>query len=135
MDCFVKVFVASHYWTVTQGGFTMNQLHLRLYNPPAESEPQESLQKRDILPFVSRNQTTIISGRLAAPVDRARIIQQNSVCPECSQNNIEPLELQDAVISPQNRLPVPGTATIVGFHCNDCSTEWPVYELMTRRNS
>ena len=48
--------------------------------------------------------------------------------------DIEPIELQDAVISPKNRLPIPGTATIVGFHCNDCGTEWPVYELTTRRN-
>ncbi|MEO2018763.1 MAG: hypothetical protein ABGZ53_30820 [Fuerstiella sp.] len=112
----------------------MNQLHLRLYNPPPESEPESPRQKRDILPFASRKQTTIISGRLSAPVDRARIIRENSVCPECSQMNVEPLELQDAVISPKNRLPVPGTATIVGFHCNACSTEWPVYELKTRRN-
>ncbi|MCP4170012.1 MAG: hypothetical protein GY758_04465 [Fuerstiella sp.] len=112
----------------------MNQLHLRLYNPPPESETPEPTQKRDILPFVSRTQTKIISGRLGAPVDRARVLRQNSVCPECSQMNVEPLELQDAVISPKSRLPVPGTATIVGFHCNDCSTEWPVYELVTRRN-
>ncbi|MCP4785987.1 MAG: hypothetical protein GY903_25880 [Fuerstiella sp.] len=116
----------------------MNQLHLRLYNPPPESEPETGpespLKKRDILPFASRKQTTIISGRLAAPVDRARIIRENSVCPECSQMNVEPLELQDAIISPKNRLPIPGTATIVGFHCNACSTEWPVYELKTRRN-
>ncbi len=114
----------------------MNRLHLRIYDPPAEApsqQPEES-QPRDILPFSDRQRTTIISGRLAAPVDRARVIHENAVCPECDKCDIQPLELKDAVISPKSRLPVPGTATIVGFHCNDCGTEWPVYELTTRRN-
>ena len=112
----------------------MNRLHIRLYEPPAEvPEPDETFAPRDIIPM-HRGRTTIISGRFTPPADRARMISDNSVCPECSGFDIEPLELQDAVISPKNRLPVPGTATIVGFHCNGCSTEWPVYELTTRRN-
>ncbi|MEZ6128152.1 MAG: hypothetical protein R3C59_05695 [Planctomycetaceae bacterium] len=114
----------------------MNRLHIRIYEPPAEeTQPEELFEPRDIIPLQSHNRTaTIISGRFTAPVDRARIIHDNSHCPECSGMDIEPLELQDAVISPKSRLPIPGTATIVGFHCNDCSTEWPVYELTTRRN-
>lgn len=112
----------------------MNRLHLRLYEPPEEiSESEEPFEPRDIIPM-HRGRTTIISGRLTAPVDRARIIHDNSVCPECTSLNIEPLELADAVISPRSRMPIPGTATIVGFHCNSCATEWPVYELTTRRN-
>ena len=112
----------------------MNRLHLRLYEPPADDPTVEQIEVRDIIPFQSRNRTTIISGRLTAPVDRARIIRENAVCPECSASDVEPLELQDAMISPKNRLPIPGTATIVGFHCNDCETEWPVYQLTSRRN-
>ena len=113
----------------------MNRLHLRLYNPPAEpSESPEEFEPRDVIPLERNRTATIISGRFTAPVDRARIICDNSVCPECSGVDIQPLELQDAMISPKSRLPVPGTATIVGFHCNACSTEWPVYELTTRRN-
>lgn len=118
----------------------MNRLHLRIYEPPAETPPGRTApsdttsERRDILPFEPAKRTTIISGRITAPIDRARLIHENSACPECSRTNIEPLELQDAVISTKNRLPIPGTATIVGFHCNDCGTEWPVYELTTRRN-
>ena len=112
----------------------MNKLKLRIYEPPEEEVAEETTEPRDILPFESRNRTTIISGRLTSANDRARIIRANTVCPECSRMDIEPVELQDAVISPKNRLPIPGTATIVGFHCNDCGTEWPVYELTTRRN-
>ncbi len=114
----------------------MNRLHLRIYEPPAEthSDDAEEARPRDILPFAAAQRTTIISGRLTPPVDRARVINENAVCPECEKQDIEPIELSDAIISPKSRLPIPGTATIVGFHCNDCSTEWPVYELTTRRN-
>lgn len=112
----------------------MNRLHLRLYEPPEEiPETKDAFEPRDIIPM-HRNRTTIISGRFTAPVDRARIIRDNAICPECSALDIEPLELTDAVISPKSRLPIPGTATIVGFHCNSCTMEWPVYELVTRRN-
>lgn len=117
----------------------MNRLHIRIYEPPPEShgdnvvQAEEVAEKRDILPFMPK-QTTIVSGRITAPIDRARILHENAACPECKKTNVAPIELQDAVISPKNRLPVPGTATIVGFHCNDCETEWPVYELTSRRN-
>lgn len=112
----------------------MNRLHLRLYQPPPEPSPALNAhhEERDIIPMNSRRQTTIISGRMEAPADRARIIHENAVCPECSKTNIEPLELKDAIISPKSRLPIPGTATIVGFHCTDCTTEWPVYQLSVR---
>ena len=117
----------------------MNRLHLRIYQPPPEShgdeatEPAGCEEERDILPFQPK-QPTIISGRITAPIDRARILHENTTCPECEKTDVAPIELQDALISPKNRLPIPGTATIVGFHCNDCGTEWPVYELTSRRN-
>lgn len=113
----------------------MNRLHLRIYEPPPEDDTcEEQFEPRDIIPFESRSRTTIISGRLTPANDRARTIRDNAVCPECSKSDVEPLELQDALISAKNRLPIPGTATIVGFHCNSCGTEWPVYELTSRRN-
>lgn len=114
----------------------MNRLKLRIYEPPAEPSVDETSEadQPHILPFADRSRTTIISGRLTGPADRARLLRQNSICPECSQTDVEPIELRDAVISPKSRLPIPGTATIVGFHCNCCENEWPVYELTTRRN-
>jgi len=115
----------------------MNRIQLRIYEPPADAvEDQAPLppkaEERWILPF-RNEQTTIISGRITPPAERATIIRENSSCPECSSCAIEPLELRDAMISPRNRQPVPGTATIVGFHCEQCGTEWPVYELTSRR--
>ncbi len=115
----------------------MNRIHLRLFSPAEDNKPAVAAQSAgdtfdDIIPIDRARRSVILSGRFREPVDRARLLHQNSICPECAHHDIEPLELEDAVISPRNRLPVPGTATIVGFHCNDCGIEWPVYELARR---
>ncbi len=124
----------------------MNNFRLRLFSPnedtsvtvdrsrsgiPLNRLPEDAFE--NIIPIDRARRSMVISGRFMEPVDRARILQQNNCCPECTLHDIEPLELSDAVISPKNRLPVPGTATIVGFHCNNCGTEWPVYELSRRK--
>ncbi len=124
----------------------MNRFRLRLFSPEEDItsnlEParQNAMHNRisdevfeDIIPIDRARRSVVISGRFMEPQDRARILQQNNCCPQCAQHDVEPLELSDAVISPKNRMPVPGTATIVGFHCNDCGTEWPVYELSRRK--
>ena len=124
----------------------MNSFRLRLFSPAedtsgnVESSHRNAPHNRisdevfeDIIPIDRGRRSVVISGRFMEPADRARILQHNNCCPECAQHDIEPLELADAIISPKNRLPVPGTATIVGFHCNDCGTEWPVYELSRRK--
>ena len=50
-----------------------------------------------------------------------------------AHSTIESLELAEALISTQNKLKVPGTATNVGFHCNHCGTKWTAYELTRRK--
>jgi hypothetical protein len=57
-------------------------------------------------------------------VSRARTLHQNRHCPQCYQPRVEPLELDDAVLN-RNGMPIPGTATLVGFHCLHCHSEWP----------
>ena len=117
----------------------MRRNGLRLYMPPEElPADQTELSETDrhhVLRFRQRSRATVISGRLTHPADRARVIRENRACPECDLTNVEPLELGDGLISPANHQPIPGTATIVGFHCNHCGTEWPVYDLATRRNA
>ena len=116
----------------------MNRFALRLFSPLEEMSadagtPTAEESFDDIIPIESARRSVIFSGRFLPPLDRARLLHNNSTCPECAHHDIEPLELEDSVISPKNRLPVPGTATIVGFHCNDCGIEWPVYELSRRK--
>lgn len=113
----------------------MNRVNLRLYSPPqdADGDAGSADEFSDIIPFERARHSLIFSGRYTEPAHRARLIRDNNQCPNCMHHDIEPLELEDGVISPRNRLQIPGTATIVGFHCHDCGTEWPVYEI-TRRN-
>lgn len=57
-------------------------------------------------------------------VTRAKTMRDNDRCPQCACADIEPLQLSDASIGRNNR-PIPGTATLVGFHCRRCQCEWP----------
>lgn len=58
------------------------------------------------------------------PLHRARALRQNDCCPRCSRASVEPLELADA-LNGRNNMPIPGSATLVGFHCQGCHWEWP----------
>ncbi len=57
-------------------------------------------------------------------VTRARIVHTNSRCPVCRHPVIEPIELNDGLRG-RSHLPIPGTATLVGFRCERCDLEWP----------
>jgi hypothetical protein len=81
-------------------------------------------QQPSILPFqrtIGRSHRAIGMSDL---LDRARALYQNRQCPHCRHPVVSPVELDDAIIS-RGRLPIPGTATLVGFHCSSCHTEWP----------
>ena len=104
--------------------------HLKLYCPEETDSHDAVCEERAILPFrhlgdrisptISRDET----------VHRARILRENRCCAFCRSMFVEPLELDDAVISRRNHRPIPGTATIVGFHCHSCSAEWPAYQVI-----
>jgi hypothetical protein len=98
---------------------------------PPKHEAMEHLP-REILPFDRKSR--IISGRISdkrmRALNRARVLFENQECAYCGKATVEPLELDDAVVSDKNNRIVPGTATIVGFHCHSCTEEWPVYETV-----
>ncbi len=56
-------------------------------------------------------------------VERARLLHKNRCCPECRCAAVDPIELNDALLNIQ-LCPIPGTATVVAFHCNRCEHEW-----------
>ena len=64
------------------------------------------------------------SGRMDV-ITRARLLFDNRCCPTCGYPVVTPIELNDGQLS-RNRLPIPGTATLVGFRCNGCDAEWSV---------
>lgn len=102
---------------------------LKIFRPTAEEPVSEC---PETLPFDrTRN---VISGRVSPrrmrALNRARLLFDNQCCAFCGKATVEPLELDDAVISRRNHRPIPGTATIVGFHCHSCQQEWPTYETV-----
>ena len=117
----------------------MSRIKLRLYRPPEEpaaaDEELRDIDRPRVLRFRRHGGRTVISGRYTHPEDRARTIRDNRICPACESIDVEPLELEDGLVSARSHLPIPGTATIVGFHCNHCAVDWPVYDLVSRRHN
>ncbi|MFO1021373.1 MAG: hypothetical protein U0903_11840 [Planctomycetales bacterium] len=56
---------------------------------------------------------------------RTRALHQNRRCRQCDRPAVVPLHRDDAVLN-RSRLPIPGTATLVGFRCEYCNHEWRV---------
>lgn len=56
-------------------------------------------------------------------VTRTRAIHDNQCCPVCDRAAVEPLVAKDAWIGRNHRL-IPGTATLIGFHCCHCEHRW-----------
>lgn len=54
---------------------------------------------------------------------RAKHVNKNQCCPDCRRVGVVPLMLNDGRIDGSGRL-VPGTATLVGFRCQQCTHEW-----------
>ncbi len=102
--------------------------HLKIYRPKNSNrvfrfdEPEP-----DVLPFKPHFQRRLKtdSRRPMNLLDRAKVMYENRQCPECNHPEVEPLELADAVYNGSGQ-PIPGTATLVGFHCLNCHTEWPL---------
>ena len=89
---------------------------LSLFRPEVDSD------EPTILPFridQRHNATPTAHFTLA----RAKTIHQNQSCPECHSAAVDPIELNDGLYDRFGRR-VPGTATVVAFHCNCCKHEW-----------
>lgn len=56
-------------------------------------------------------------------LNRSRLLHKHRRCNQCGRPTVQPLERDDAVLG-KNRLPIPGTSTVVGFHCVYCQSEW-----------
>ena len=98
---------------------------LKLYWPEAHARgpSTEESEPPPIIPF-ARFVERFRGQRLMETAARARIIHANSRCPVCRHPVTEPIELNDGFIN-RNNLPIPGTATLVGFRCQRCTAEWP----------
>jgi len=77
-----------------------------------------------ILSFKSHQRRFLHSSDSWDLLSRARTVFHNRQCRYCDHPVVEPIELDDAVLN-RNQMPMPSTATLVGFHCSGCHAEWP----------
>lgn len=109
---------------------------LKLYWPDQDSSEssvsspsssEDSPSDEMIIPFRLNSfpNTADPSLALIDVVTRAQTLRENRECRQCGHPVVEPVELNDADVN-RNGLPIPGTATLVGFHCARCDREWPV---------
>jgi hypothetical protein len=100
--------------------------HLRLFRPTARDRVEAPARSADgpvILAFPA-TYARLRRGAVMNPLIRARVLYENRCCPGCRRPDVEPLELDDATLN-RKQMPIPGTATLVGFHCHQCHREWP----------
>ncbi len=99
---------------------------LKLFVPPIMAGAFDPDEGPTLISFRTHAKR-LRSRRYLRILQRARTLHENRSCPSCGCASVDPIELRDALFN-RNRLPVPGTATLVGFHCQTCRSEWPIGE-------
>lgn len=94
---------------------------------PDEMKSSSKTEERMILPF---SQPKSVSKSTSKPatmdvITRARVLFENRRCNDCGYPVVEPIELPDSATN-LSGLAIPGTATLIGFRCCGCQTEWSV---------
>jgi len=87
--------------------------------------PAEDFDTRAATPDVLPFRRGSAAPREMNVIERARTLYSNRRCRACSYPVVTPIELDDAVANRCGQ-PIPGTATLVGFRCHGCRTEWSV---------
>jgi hypothetical protein len=90
---------------------------------PSVVEPRPSAKPTRTLPS-HRHRTSEMGPCGASTLHRARALAKNRTCRFCRHPQVEPIELADPQLGRGN-LPIPGTASLVGFRCHSCRSEWP----------
>lgn len=101
---------------------------LRVYRGPETNRVSRfsSAERPGVIPFAAlvtrRNRVAVAN----AALDRAKALHSNRNCKSCGCQGVEPVTLNDGLRDGSGQY-VPGSATLVGFHCTRCRSEWPVY--------
>jgi hypothetical protein len=101
---------------------------LRVYRGPETNRGSRfsSAERPGVIPFsalVARHTRLAVAN---AALDRAKALHSNRSCRNCGCSGVEPVTLNDGLRDGSGQY-VPGSATLVGFHCTRCRSEWPVY--------
>jgi hypothetical protein len=104
-------------------------IRLRVYRGPETVSRFSRTETADGQPDVIPLDVFLASRkRLAAetPLSRAKALHQNRFCRFCGHSAVTPVTLNDGQRDGSGQY-VPGSATLVGFHCRRCRAEWPVF--------
>ena len=98
---------------------------LRVYRGPEQKGRFSRIDEADVIPFgrlvpAGRNRLA------AAPIRRAKALHDNRNCRHCGHGGVDPVTLNDGLRDGSGQY-IPGSATLVGFHCPRCHAEWPIY--------
>ena len=106
---------------------------LKVYCPEGDLDLRESTPDTQIAANRNADEPEIYSfaewvEKLRSPGSdsaafRAQRLNANQACPGCHRVGVLPLMLNDGRIENSGRM-VPGSATLVGFRCQECSHEW-----------
>ena len=111
---------------------------LKLYYPETESQDarfdftpgvvtHDLRESEDVvsIPMHSRFKLPAGGNSMIDLLIRAQQIRANRCCPQCDHPVVTPVELEDGVVN-RTGMVIPGTATLVGFHCESCDLDWSV---------
>ena len=101
---------------------------LRVYRGPEANRVSRfsSAERPDVIPFAALVARRDRLAAAAAPLNRAKALHANRRCKNCGHSGVDPVTLNDGLRDGSGQY-VPGSATLVGFHCPRCRSEWPVY--------
>lgn len=99
---------------------------LRIYDGPEVASRFTRIDgegQADVIPFAARSHNRFIAD---TPLSRAKALYRNRRCCYCGHGTVDPVTLSDGLRDASGQY-IPGSATLVGFHCSCCHAEWPIY--------
>ena len=113
---------------------TSTRPRFRVFRPEGDAIILQFPSREDGAPASMRNEPRSAEGTVSladfklppgreAVLARARALHRNRCCPHCHRGGVIPVDLGDGD-ERHWAMPVPGTATLVGFYCGACGAEW-----------
>ncbi|MBI1346412.1 hypothetical protein GC163_08985 [bacterium] len=93
-----------------------------LWPDEVDTDGGVALEEPAVIPFGDAGEIAG-HGPMFDVIERARLLYDNRCCPSCHYPVVEPIELADGVRNRKGQV-IPGTATLVGFRCRGCRSEW-----------
>jgi hypothetical protein len=98
---------------------------LRVYRGPEKASRFSRVTAQDRPDVLSLARFVDRQAASDAPLSRAKALHANRSCRFCGHSAVNPVTLNDGLRDGSGQY-IPGSATLVGFHCEGCLAEWPV---------